>query len=157
LTAAGLFELDIISTVGIVSLLGGNLVHVSGLTFLFVLLSNLRFIGVFGRMLAGGAGWHWRLAVMLGLEVIFATESAMFHNLLLWLLWTFRYLALSIPAALAIYGSGDGVRGAVPAGIAGSKMAITQRCATVSGRSEDIVEVPLFDRTFRWLSFLPRA
>ncbi|HEY1769796.1 MAG TPA: hypothetical protein VGG02_06030 [Chthoniobacterales bacterium] len=90
-TASGglLFELDLLLGVGMLSFFAARLVHVESLAFVFLLLGNLRYIGVFGRMLLRGSGWQWRLAIVLGGEVFLAAGSTMFHDLLLWSAWTF--------------------------------------------------------------------
>jgi len=83
-----LVELDILFVVGFVALMLTRYVHIASLTFVLVLLGNLRYIAVYGRMLAQAPGWVWRLAIVLGSEVLFAAESGMFHPLLLWLCWS---------------------------------------------------------------------
>ena len=84
-----LHELDLLLAIGMVSSLAGRFVHVPALGFVFLLLGNLRYIGVFGRMLLKGGGWTWRLAFVLGTQAFLAVGSTMFHDLLLWSAWTF--------------------------------------------------------------------
>ncbi|MBL7040620.1 MAG: hypothetical protein ISR77_18435 [Pirellulaceae bacterium] len=57
--------------------------------FVLVLISNLRYIGVYGHILCKSPGWHWRLALMLGAEVVLATRIAFFHSLILFVAWSF--------------------------------------------------------------------
>ena len=84
-----LLELDVLLFGGLVATPLGSAVGVGALSFAFLLLGNLRFVGVFGRMVAGGRGWQWRLGIVMLSEVLFAADSAMFHPLLLWIFWTF--------------------------------------------------------------------
>jgi len=83
-----LIELDILVAVGLAGFVLVQFVEIPSLSFLLVLVANLRFVGVYGRMLARAPGWSWRLAIVLGSEVLFAAENAMFHPLLLWTSWT---------------------------------------------------------------------
>jgi len=83
-----LVELDILFVVGLVAMVLCSHVKIPILAFVFVLVANLRYIGVYGRMLAQAPGWSWRLAIVLASEVMFAAETGMFHPLLLWLCWT---------------------------------------------------------------------
>jgi hypothetical protein len=87
-TGQPLVELDILLAVGLVAQVLSPHVQVSSLGFVLVLIANLRYIGVYGRMLARAPGWSWRLAIVLASEVLFAAESGMFHPLLLWICWT---------------------------------------------------------------------
>ena len=54
------------------------------LTFLFILFSNLRFLGAMGWMLSGHRGWIWRTCLVLGVEILASTSSAFFLDLILW-------------------------------------------------------------------------
>src|SRR5207302_3908034 len=83
-----LLELDILLAIAIVATaLGSVMERVESLTFVFVLLSNLRYLSVYARMLVKGRGWAWRLALILGAEVLFAAGTGMLHTLLLWGMW----------------------------------------------------------------------
>jgi hypothetical protein len=85
-----LLELDILLAISIIATgFGTFLERIESLTFIFVLLANLRYLSVFARVLIKGPGWAWRLAVVLGAEVLFAAGTGMLHTLLLWSLWTF--------------------------------------------------------------------
>jgi hypothetical protein len=84
-----LLELDLLLVLGIVSLIAARILHVASLGFILLLLSNLRYAGVYGRMLVKGPGWSWRLGIVLAGEVMLATGTTMFHDLLLWSFWTF--------------------------------------------------------------------
>jgi hypothetical protein len=83
------FELDILLAIGVGGLVLGRIVHIASLSFVFLLLSNLRYISAYARMLIKGPGWKWRLGLVLAAEVLFAAGTTMFHDLLLWSLWTF--------------------------------------------------------------------
>jgi hypothetical protein len=87
-----LLELDLLLAIGVLAMVAARLVHIASLSFVFLLLGNLRYVSAYGRMLLRGRGWTWRLALVLGAEVLFAAGSAMFHDLLLWSLWTFALL-----------------------------------------------------------------
>ena len=83
------FELDLLLVIGVGGLVLGRIVHIASLSFVFLLLSNLRYVSAYARMLLKGQGWKWRLGLVLAAEVFFAAGSTMFHDLLLWSLWTF--------------------------------------------------------------------
>ena len=85
-----LLELDLLLGISIVATFFAVLLErVESLAFVFVLLSNLRYLSVYARMLVRGRGWAWRLGMVLGAEVLFAAGAGMLHTLLLWSLWTF--------------------------------------------------------------------
>jgi hypothetical protein len=85
-----LLELDVLLGISIVATFFASVLqNVESLAFVFVLLSNLRYLSVYARMLLRGPGWSWRLALVLGAEVLFAAGTGMLHTLLLWGLWTF--------------------------------------------------------------------
>lgn len=86
------FELDLLLAIGGASMFLGRVIHIAGLSFVFLLLGNLRYVSAYARMLVKGPGWVWRLGLVLGMEVLFATGTAMFHDLLLWSMWTFALL-----------------------------------------------------------------
>ena len=66
-----------------------------GLAFVITLLANLRYVGAIGWMILGQPGWKWRLMLVLGYELVGATGTAMFHDLILWGLSVFAiYLYL---------------------------------------------------------------
>ncbi len=84
-----LLELDILFAVGLGAAFFGRLAPNQGsLSFLVLLVASLRYIGVYGRMIAGAPGWEWRLVIVLVAEILFAVNAAMFHPLLLWGMWT---------------------------------------------------------------------
>jgi hypothetical protein len=80
-------SLDGLIVVGFASLLIARLFPRPALAFILALVSNLRYVGVCGRMLYRGSGWRWRLVIVMGVEVVLASEAAMFHTLILWFLW----------------------------------------------------------------------
>jgi hypothetical protein len=85
-----LLELDVLLGIAIVATVFAVLLErVESLAFVLVLLSNLRYLSVYARMLVRGRGWIWRLALVLAAEVLFAAGTGMLHTLLLWSLWTF--------------------------------------------------------------------
>jgi hypothetical protein len=85
-----LLELDVLLGISVVATFFAVLLEkVESLAFVFVLLSNLRYLSVYARMLVRGRGWTWRLALVLAAEVLFAAGTGMLHTLLLWSLWTF--------------------------------------------------------------------
>lgn len=88
-----LAELDILLLVGFLAAGVSTVVQAPALAFFFLLLSNLRYLSIYWRMLARGSGWHWRVALVLGVEVLTAAGSAMFHTLLIWTFWTFAVWA----------------------------------------------------------------
>jgi len=73
--------------IGLKAVLGSG--ALGGLGFLFLLLANLRFIGVMGLMVLRVPGWRWRAAVVLILEISGAAGSGMFHEFVLWSLGLF--------------------------------------------------------------------
>ena len=67
--------------------------------FLFVLIVNLQYLSVFGRMVCGGRGWGWRLALVLLIELFAATRYGMYHVLILLGLWAGAFLVyLRVPS-----------------------------------------------------------
>ena len=154
LGSAGLAELDMITLLGILALFAGNLVPIPGLKFVFVLLSNLRFVGVFGRMLVRGPGWQWRLALMLGLEVVFATDTAMFHNLLLWSLWTFGVWLYTFRPGWRMTLTALVVAVFLLPPLQEAKWRLRGDAPDILEDPQDLTELSRFDKTIRWLSFL---
>lgn len=86
-TSRLLLELDVLFAAGIAAAVMRGFIPIPGLGFAFLLLSNLRYVSVFGRMLVQGPNWGSRLALVITAEVITATGSTMFHDLVLWSLW----------------------------------------------------------------------
>lgn len=82
-------ELDWLVFIGLAAVPLSNLLQLRSFGFVFILLGNLRYIGVYGRMLLHAPGWPLRLAIVLTAEFIFAADAAMFHPLLLWTAWSF--------------------------------------------------------------------
>jgi len=154
-------ELDLLLAVGLVTTIVGRLVQMNTTSFDFVILlvSYLRFVGVYGRMVLRAPGWQWRLALVLITEVFFATETAMFNPLLIWGAWTFavwlysfrpspaRVLAPLLVAALllpALQESKWRLRGGLPDIDAASGVAYE------TNRSDQLS----IDRVFSWLGYL---
>lgn len=77
-------ELDILLFGGILIGIVQNYVQIQGLDFVLLLLANLKFIGAFGWILMRQVGWRWRIALILGLEIITSAGGAMFGGLVLW-------------------------------------------------------------------------
>ena len=85
-----MLELDLLIGCGIAAAIGSRVVGDQGsLAFVVQLVASLRYVGIFGRMVARAPGWHWRLALVLAVEVLFAVNEAMFHPLMLWGMWAF--------------------------------------------------------------------
>jgi hypothetical protein len=84
-----LFDLDVFLVLGLVATVVGRLLPASGFEFALLLISYLRFVGVYGRMILRETGWRWRLTLVLMTEAFFAAETAMFNPLLLWSAWSF--------------------------------------------------------------------
>jgi hypothetical protein len=101
-----LLELDVLLGISVLATFFAALVEgVESLGFVFTLLANLRYLSVYARMLVGARGWIWRLALVLGAEVLFAAGSGMLHTLLLWGLWTFAiWIYRFTPSRPAILG-----------------------------------------------------
>lgn len=83
-----LVEFDVLLALGVTGVIASNINRFTGLSFVLLLVGNLRYVGVYGRMLAGGRGWLWRLAIIFFFEVSSAASTTMFHDLLLWSCWT---------------------------------------------------------------------
>lgn len=87
--AAVLSELDILFFVGLAGFIATRFVTIEGIRFVLLLIANLRFVGAYGRILLQARGWHWRVALLLSIEGLLAAGTTMFHDLLLWSVWTF--------------------------------------------------------------------
>ena len=73
-----------------------------GLSFLVVLVADLRFLGLMGLMLLRAPALRWRALVMVVLEVGAAVGSGMFHEQILWALGFFvLYAYLNRPTVVA--------------------------------------------------------
>jgi len=155
-----LLELDILLAISIVATAFGALMErVESLTFIFVLLANLRYLSVYARMLIKGPGWAWRLAFILGAEVLFAAGTGMLHTLLLWSMWTFAiWIYRYTPSARAI-------AAAVAAGVIllpalqESKWELRQDMASTDPRTDinetGVRELPI-GRVTSWISYLAK-
>lgn len=152
---AGLLqELDLLGIVGIAAFAFGNVIKIPTLEFALVLLGNLRFVSVFGRMLLDGPGWRWRLAVVLGMEVLFATETAMFHNLLLWSLWTFAIWIFRFRPKLKTTVAILTIAVFLLPALQQAKWRLRADAPDNFEEFEDPTEWTLFEKTVRWFSFL---
>ncbi|HPV92258.1 MAG TPA: hypothetical protein PKZ55_03710, partial [Verrucomicrobiota bacterium] len=91
-------ELDCLLWGGIALKLAFGSAQLGGLSFLILLLANLRFLAAIGLMLLGAPGWRWRIALLFVSEIILAVEATMFHELVLWTLGFFvTYLFVRRP------------------------------------------------------------
>jgi hypothetical protein len=81
-----LHELDVLFWGGLAFGLMSRFVPYPSLSFFLLLCANLRYVGALGRLLVGGEGWQWRVALTLAVEILLATKQGMFHTLLLWTL-----------------------------------------------------------------------
>lgn len=92
-------SLDFLLVLGFLGVFADRYVQGTSLSFVVLLVSNLRYIAVFGRMLCRVRGWGWRLALVIGMEILYASSSTMFHGLILWLSWSFAlWLFVSKPS-----------------------------------------------------------
>jgi hypothetical protein len=155
-----LLELDVLLAISIVATaLGTFMERVESLTFVFVLLSNLRYLSVYARMLIKGPGWGWRLAVVLGAEVLFAAGTGMLHTLLLWSLWTFAiWIYRFTPSARAIAAALVAAVILLPA-LQESKWELRQDMANTDPRTDmnetGLRELPI-GRARSWISYLAK-
>jgi hypothetical protein len=155
-----LLELDILLAISIVATaLGSVMERVESLTFVFILLSNLRYLSVYARMLVKGRGWAWRLVLILGAEVLFAAGTGMLHTLLLWSMWTFAiWIYRFTPSARAIMGAIAAGVILLPA-LQQSKWELRQDMASTDPRSDmnetGFRELPI-GRATSWMSYLAK-
>jgi hypothetical protein len=84
--------LDGMLVLGFLGVVPARMTQGTSYGFLFVLIANLLYLGVFGRMALGGWGWGWRLALVALVQLFFSTNSGMFHTLVLLGLWSFACL-----------------------------------------------------------------
>lgn len=153
-SAGLLLEIDVIGIIGVAALILSNMIRVPVLSFAFVLFSNLRFLSVFARMLLAAPGWLWRAGAVLGLEVIFAAESAMFHNLLLWSLWTFGiWLYRFRPRIQTTLAALLFALLLLPA-LQEAKWQLRHSTSDESEIFEDATSLSMFDKTIRWMTYL---
>ncbi len=68
------------------SLVSTYVVIPSSIAFLLLLITNLRFVGILGWVIAANAGWKWRVALMLLMELYFSAATGFFLDLALWTL-----------------------------------------------------------------------
>jgi hypothetical protein len=86
-------DLDILLFGGLASSAVAPFVNVSALAFVFVLLTNLKFVGAAGWLLIRSEGWLWRVGLALLTEIVISSRQAMFGGLAL---WTASLLALFV-------------------------------------------------------------
>jgi hypothetical protein len=55
------------------------------LRYFGILLANLGCVGAFALCLLGEEGWGWRVAAVLGAQLILASADGVFHDMLLWI------------------------------------------------------------------------
>ena len=124
---------------------------VQGLTlaFFFTLLADLRYVGAFGRMVCRAPGRAWRLTLVLGTEVLFSTNSGMFHTLILWGFWSVGlWLYLADVSWRTILGAGAIALVLLPS-LQGAKGALRREIWTDGGASRSTL-----DNAGIWLSSL---
>ncbi len=63
------------------------------LRYLGILLANLGCVGAFALCLLGEEGWGWRVAAVLGAQMILASADGVFHDMLLWITYFVLILA----------------------------------------------------------------
>ncbi len=76
-------ELNAIFVLGLVATLLQR-VAPSSLKFLFVLLSNMAYVGAFGYVLLNVPGWKSRAGMVIGLLFMKSLQEGMFHDLIVW-------------------------------------------------------------------------
>ena len=84
-----LFALDVLLVLGFLGVVPARLTQGTSFGFVFILMANLRYVGVFGRMVLLAPGWGWRLALVVVVELVFSTGSGMFHGFILFGFWAF--------------------------------------------------------------------
>lgn len=146
-----LVELDVFMLIGFAGVALGRISGETSLSFVFILLGNLRYLGAFGRMLCKGPGWGWRLGVVFSAEMLFATGGGMFGNLIMWALWAFalwvylftpQWWKLIVAFAIALV--------LLPS-LHESKWELRKK---IWGKEESKVEEDTMDKTGIWLSSL---
>jgi len=78
-------ELDLFIFGGLGVMILHRVIFFGSLDFVAVLLSNLRYVGIWGWMILGVKGWRWRAILVAVSEVFLSLESTMFHSVVLWL------------------------------------------------------------------------
>jgi hypothetical protein len=147
-----LWDLDILLALGFAASILAPRFGKTNFAFVFLLLGNLRFVGVYGRMICRGPGWFWRLALVLAVEVLLAAESAMFHTLILWALWTFSIWIYTFkPSWRAVLLAGALSMLLIPA-LQESKWQLRE--VTWEDPDQQVSMGKTLSRTSLWLSFL---
>ena len=146
-----LMELDVFILIGFVGVALGRISGQSSMSFVFILLGNLRYLGVFGRMLCKGPGWGWRLLLVFLAEMLFATGGGMFGNLIMWVLWAFAlWVYLFTPAGWKLVAAFALALVLLPS-LHESKWELRKK---IWGKEEDQVQEDSMDKTGIWLSSL---
>jgi hypothetical protein len=147
-------ELDAVSLAGIAALLASRVIKIQSLSFVLLLFGNLRYVGIYGRMVLQGKGWQWRIAIVLALEVILATGAAMFHSLLLWCLWTFAIWLFSFQPRLPVKIIAIAVGILLLPTIQEAKWELRGEGDKPLQEADTLVEPTAIDKTVLWISYL---
>jgi hypothetical protein len=83
---------DIMVIVGMIASVVQSLGVPVSLQYALLLVGYLGFVGAFALVLAKTEGWGWRLAAVLGLRLVLSSSDGMFHELLLWVAYSFILL-----------------------------------------------------------------
>jgi hypothetical protein len=145
-----LLALDVLIVVGFIGVACSRF-SIAGLGFVFVLIANLRFVGIYGRMLVKGPGWAWRVTLVMITEMVFATGNAMFQSFLIWGLWTFAlWIYIFRPSWRFVIIAGFAALLLMPALQESKWLLRSQTWGDVD--SEDAESSA--DKTFLWLKYL---
>jgi len=88
-----LYSLDALLVLGFLAVIPANLAQEGKFGFLLYLLSYLRYLGCYGRMVCHGPGAAWRMALVAVADLLFSTDRGSFHGFVLLGFWTFALLA----------------------------------------------------------------
>ncbi len=78
-------ELDWLVFGGLGVMVLQRVISFGSLDFVAVLVSNLRYVGIWGWMILATKGWRWRSVLVVVSEIFLSLESTMFHGVVLWL------------------------------------------------------------------------
>ncbi len=88
-----LFALDALLILGFLGMLAAKFAQETNFAFFFILIANLRYVGVFGRMVLRAPGWGWRLAFVAIAQLLISTDKGTFHGMILFGFWAFAIWA----------------------------------------------------------------
>ena len=140
--------LDALIFAGVIGGVAGHFPGMGGLGFFFLLIGKLRYVGVLGRMLCRAPGWPWRLGLVFFMEVLNSTGETMFHDLILWSVWTFALWGIIFKPAWWKIGLALVLATLLLPPLQESKWQIRNGLEDFSGASES------GNRVTRWLGYL---